>query len=370
MGSGTSTAGEIKSGVVVGIGAIAVDHVFVAQSGRSFCYHASRGGGSVWNLLAHLARAGFKTMACGAFADDDLGTEAVGELAHLGVDTSRLVRRTGKHTPVFTQWLDEDWRHGPPVPQENFTVDCPICGRISCDDAVQFSGSLFAVDAHPRPLAVCADRLTSETISVVRAAARSGCLTALDLGGVSGLKDRDRRELGDWIGEFDLVAMPSAVASWLADTTVAQFAARLLARRTGALAVTCGRDGFHLNLRAANDDAMARTSAAPSVAHVVDATGAGDAFMAQFIDCVLQSAARQATDWRLSFPDADVDAIVAKLRAAPVGVLGEVGSRGTLPAHTPSTGWAMRLAALRGQPLEALRRQFAEARPCSFCGRA
>jgi sugar/nucleoside kinase (ribokinase family) len=362
---------DVRGCTIAGIGAIAVDHVFVARQGHPFRYHSSRGGGSVWNLLAHLAQAGFTTMACGAYAGDELGTEAVHELAYLGVDISGLARLAGKHSPVFTQWLDNESRHGPPIPQDNFTLDCPICGRApSSDDVVQFSSPLFAPGAFHRDRSfVCTDRLTAETISAGRRATQTGSMTALDLGGVSGLKGLDLGEPSNWVSEFDVVAMPNAVASLLTCTTVADFAEKLLANRTAALAITRGRDGFHLYLRASDGAMIACTSSAPAVAHVVDASGAGDAFMARLIECALQLGTMETDDRRVSFPDSCLEAISAKLRAAPIRVLGGVGARAALPECPARTRWSKRLASLRGQPLEALRGQLANTRPCCFCGR-
>jgi sugar/nucleoside kinase (ribokinase family) len=355
--------------LVVGIGAIAIDHVFVAAQGQPFHYHMSRGGGSVWNVLGHLAWAGFSTMACGVHADDELGTEAIRELAHFGVEVSGLVCCAGRCTPVFTQWLDEESRHGPSIPQDNFTTDCPICRRTPSDDVVEFSDAFFVMSSLPQHLLVCTDRLTRETISAIRRAARSGSVTALDLGGASGLKGRDRGELCDWVGEFDVVALPSAVASWLSDATIEDFTARVLANRTSALAITDGRAGFRLFLREPGNGMMACVSPAPAVPHVVDASGAGDVFMARLVECTLQLAARE-DGGRLSFPPDCLDAVAVVLRTAPIGILGGIGSRATLPSPAPTTSWGKRLATRRGQSLEVLREQLANTRPCCFCGRA
>jgi sugar/nucleoside kinase (ribokinase family) len=350
---------------VAGIGVLAVDHVFAAEPGEPFRYRGSRGGGSVWNVLAHLAQAGVGAIACGACGADDAGKEAAHELSELGVDIRGLAYPAGTRTPIFTQWLDESSRHGPAIPQDNFTVDCAVCGRPPPADIARFSGALSA-PADVR--CVCADRLIDETAPAIRRARDLGMTTALDLGGTAGIKDVDRALLRGRIGDFDIVAMPGAVASWLGETEAEVFAEALIGNGAGAVLVTGGRDGFRLRLRGPDGGLLRLDSAPYPIAAVVDATGAGDAVMARLIECSLRMATPAAGARGLTFPGDAPAALAEALRAAPAETLGGVGARASLPAAPPATAWGKRLASLQGTPLDGLRERLADTRPCVFCG--
>jgi hypothetical protein len=132
---------------IVGIGTIVAEHV-IATDGSGLCrYYGSRGGGSVWNILSHLARAGLRTTARGTYAMDEPGTEAVRDLEFLGVATSKLTSIAGKRSLIFTQWFREDMRHGPAIPQEDFSTECPLCRRTPAPAEVpEFMAALFTPD--------------------------------------------------------------------------------------------------------------------------------------------------------------------------------------------------------------------------------
>lgn len=69
---------------IVGCGELIYDHVFVA-SAQSVTYYGSRGGGSVFNLLANVAALGGKASAVGVAGRDTFGDAARAELQTLGV---------------------------------------------------------------------------------------------------------------------------------------------------------------------------------------------------------------------------------------------------------------------------------------------
>lgn len=354
---------------VAGIGTIVADHVFVASGGQFYRYHGSRGGGTVWNILAHLAQAGFNATAYGSRAADGPGIEATGELKSLGVDISKLIESVGKRSLVFTQWLNDDIRHGPAKPQNNFSLECPICGRVPArDQMLEFTSGQFKPGETSGSVAlVCADRLTSATVAAARNARAAGSFSALDLGGVAGLSHSARADLAEWVGEFDLVAMPAAVAAWLVSGPASEFSSRLLSNHTAVLTITRGKQGYELFLRAADGDTIFRKGRSPDTERVVDATGAGDAFMAALIGNALRLGKADGKDRRLHFRPGDRETLMAALTAAPVSVLGGVGARSCFPECPDRTDWGKRLAPLRGRTLDDLRRHYAEVRPCYFC---
>lgn len=346
---------------VAGFGVLAADHVFVADKNGDQRYHGSRGGGTVWNVLARLSQSGARTLACGAYATDGPGAQALAELRWLGIDTTAL-HATDGHTPTFTQWLNDDMRHGADMPQHQFTTDCPVCERPP--------GAFAAPDPRSVQLGdsalLCVDRLTPETARAARMARKQGALTAIDLGGVAGLAPRSRPRLLKDMTLFDLIAMPGPVATWLCGRPVDAFAKELIEQGASAVAITHGRDGFELTVRI-QDDTITRRACVAAETNVADATGAGDAFLAALIAGALDPSMARADTARLGFRLEALDALASALQAAPLGVLGGVGARFGLCEHPTLTDWGSRLAPLRGFTLDELRRRAGGARPCWFC---
>jgi sugar/nucleoside kinase (ribokinase family) len=192
-------------------------------------------------------------------------------------------------------------------------------------------------------------------------------LSALDLGGVPGAGPNDRSERSAWIGAFDVVAMPAAVASWLAHGATHALFERLSAHRTRVLAITRGQQGYELLLRGAAGEVLSAASAAPDVKQVMDATGAGDALTAALLGGALRLGKTGAGEQQLYFCAGDRDLLMAELRDAPLSVLGGIGARAGFPENPNHTDWARRLAPLRGQPLDELKEQYGGVRPCWFC---
>ena len=65
----------------------------------------SRGGGSIWNLLANIAVSGEVARAVGVAGTDYLSSLACSELSQLGVDTSRIHLVDGKSPRVIFENL-------------------------------------------------------------------------------------------------------------------------------------------------------------------------------------------------------------------------------------------------------------------------
>ncbi|HWA23957.1 MAG TPA: PfkB family carbohydrate kinase [Caulobacterales bacterium] len=350
---------------VAGYGVIAADHVFVADKSGQYRYHGSRGGGTVWNVLAHLSQSGSHTFACGTCASDGPGDHAMAELRWLGVDTSGLIVPPGTQSPIFTQWLNQATRHGAEIPQGNFTTECPICLR-----APEASRLAILKGDGERPqncALVCVDRLTPETISIAAGARAAGVLSALDLGGVPAHATEARPALLEGLARFDLVAMPAGVAAALCGRSVEGFVEKLMADGVAALALTRGQAGFDLAVRTDDQGIVRRTSAAPELETVADATGAGDAFIAALLGLALDPSIADRADGRLTFRADALDTLVAGLKTAPSRVLSGVGARAGLADHPALTKWGSRLTPLRGLTLDSLRQRFGETRPCWFC---
>jgi ribokinase len=219
-------------------------------TGGTFARH---GGGKGANQAVAAARAGAQVALVGAVGADDLGDEALRELAAEGVDVSAVARLDGVATGVAAIVVDEAG--------ENQIAVASGANAALAGEAVE--RALRGLPAAPRAVLLGHEVPEAAVVAGLVAARAAGATAVLnpaparplpaDLDGVILTPNAD--EAGELTGEQD----PRA-------------AAEALAARTGApVLVTLGADGALL-LDGGRGDRMP----APDVA-VVDTTGAGDA---------------------------------------------------------------------------------------------
>ena len=253
--------GSVNVDLVVSVGRLPRAGETVA--GGTFARH---GGGKGANQAVAAARAGAAVAMVGAVGDDDLGGEALAELAAEGIDTSHVARLEGVPTGVAAIVVDE-------AGENQIAV---ASGANAALDAAAVEPALTALLAHepggglpgpgagtPRGVVLLGNEVPEEVVVAgLRAARAAGWLVVLnpaparpagaDLDGVVLTPNADEaRELA---GEDDVEA-----------------AARTLAGRTSApVLVTLGADGALLL------DAGERQRLPVPAVSVVDTTGAGD----------------------------------------------------------------------------------------------
>jgi ribokinase len=247
------------AGRVVVVGSVNVDLVVAAPSlprpgetvtGGTFARH---GGGKGANQAVAAARAGASVALVGAVGADDLGEEALRELAAEGVDVTAVARLDGIATGVAAIVVDERGENqiavasGANAALDGATVEAGLARLLGGDGGVVLLG-------HEVPEAAVAAGL--------RAAAAAGWRAVLN--------PAPARPLAD--GLAGVLLTPNAEeARELAGEEGAEAAARALAGRTGApVLVTLGAEGALLV-----DGDEAERLPAPRV-QVVDTTGAGD----------------------------------------------------------------------------------------------
>jgi sugar/nucleoside kinase (ribokinase family) len=256
----------------------------------------SRGGGAGANVAAHLAALGVPVVLAGCVGDDAAGAALVAELAAAGVGLAvRTVPGTASGTIVS---LVE------PGGQRSMLADRGANLELRADDVplpatgghLHLSGYTL-LDARPRAAGLAA----------LVAARAAGCRVSLDPASTGPLRTYGvDRWLADTAG-VDLVLPNADEARLLTGCADVVDAARALAGRHPAVAVTLGADGA---LWAAGG-AVVHRAAQP--ADVVDTTGAGDAFTAGLLSVWLAG----------GDPAAALDAGLARAAA----VVGRPGAR-------------------------------------------
>jgi sugar/nucleoside kinase (ribokinase family) len=223
----------------------------------------SRGGGAGANVAAHLAVLGLPVVLAGCVGDDAAGTALVAELRAAGVRTA--VRTVpGAASGTIVSLVEPDG-------QRSMLADRGANLDLRADDVpppgpgghLHLSGYTLL---HERPRAA--------GLAALAAARAAGCTVSVDPASTGPLTASGvERWRADTAG-VDLLVPNADEARLLSGCADVTEAARTLAGRHRAVAVTLGADGA---LWAAGSTLVHRPA---HPADVVDTTGAGDAFTA------------------------------------------------------------------------------------------
>lgn len=357
----------MSKGAIVGVGELVYDHIFVKQQGHYY-YTGSRGGGSVFNVLANTAVMEDGSAAIGVGGNDWYGQCAIDELRELGIDITGLSLLPFKRTRVISETQDVRdftlWQLG----SHKFSMVCRVCGSQPPDRA------LALVRAHElqRALALaldnvgimCFDRLTQDRVQAARRCQRRGILTVLDIGRVGFLRYVAPIRIATWLSAFDIVLMPSAVANSLFERSglsldqLAMHGPRLmlLASKGGE-----GMNAYHTAGRKLNSG---RRFAAPVVDKVVDDAGAGDMVLAQVVHRAAEILFRGTSLHTLD--SESLFEIVAEAIESTRPVLGALGARGHVHLQHPITPeLPSEWLGMSVEQINSIRDLDA---PCPFCG--
>jgi ribokinase len=247
------------AGDVFVIGSINVDLVVRAGTlpspgetvtGGTFERH---GGGKSANQAVAAARAGAAVRMIGAVGEDELGEEAVAQLAAEGIDVSGVAR------------LDA------PTGVALIAVDAAGENQIAVASGANAELAAAHVEA---ALEAATSGVALLGLEVPDAAVLAGARAARGAGLTVVINPAPARPLGDELLALAPILTPNrGEAATLSGEDDAEAAARALSAQTGApVVVTVGSDGALL----VSGDAVERVPA-PAV-EAVDTTGAGDAF--------------------------------------------------------------------------------------------
>ncbi|SFP51126.1 Sugar or nucleoside kinase, ribokinase family [Geodermatophilus dictyosporus] len=223
----------------------------------------TRGGGAGANVAAHLAALGVPVLLAGCVGDDAAGTAQAGELAAAGVRTA-LRRVAGAATGTIVSLVE-------PGGQRSMLADRGANLDLRAGDvpAPPPGGHL-----HLSGYTLLDERPRAAGLAALAAARGAGCTVSVDPASTGPLAASGvDRWLADTAGA-DLLLPNADEARLLTGCADAAAAARALAGRHAAVAVTLGADGA---LWAAGGTLVHRPA---HPAEVVDTTGAGDAFTA------------------------------------------------------------------------------------------
>ncbi|MFC4694911.1 carbohydrate kinase family protein [Geodermatophilus arenarius] len=258
----------------------------------------TRGGGAGANVAAHLAALGVPVTLAGCVGDDPAGAALLAELAAAGVG---LAVRTvhGAASGTIVSLVEPDG-------ERSMLADRGANLDLRPDD---LPPPLPGAHLHLSGYTLLDERPRAAGLAALAAARAAGCTVSLDPASTGPLAGYGvDRWLADTAG-VDLLLPNADEARLLSGCADVTDAARALAARHGAVAVTLGGDGA---LWAAGTAVLHRPA---RPARVVDTTGAGDAFTAGLLAV-----------W-LGGPDADPAAALDAGLARAAEVVGRPGAR-------------------------------------------
>lgn len=322
---------------VVGFGEITYDHIF-HETDDALIYIHSRGGGTVWNILANLARLNRSTHAIGVYGEvTPYGYNAKLELNKLGVNTNYLVPVAKKATRLIFQLVD---KRKPQKYNHKFTRKCPICGNKRANHELAVSKHYrfkSAFDWRNQSVLVV-DNITKDRLNATKKAKEinPNLLTVLDIGRIGHLRYQPIANIFSSIQCYDFIFIDIKTYESLLqrlgqedDDLSVFFSPTSQLKLLVTLGGLTGLSAYFL-------DSYRNTHRfdlnPPNNLDIEDAAGAGDALIANTLNFLLKNYFDE-TDKRFKL---DINAIRQSLKYSRnkiLPVLSNVGARGHLPVH-------------------------------------
>lgn len=338
---------------IVGVGELIFDHICSpGQRDNEGSLRESRGGGSVFNILANLAQLGWNAAVQGVVGQDAAGDLALADLQGLGVDTTGVKQLPGRRTRLIFEVLGV--RNSAQVggTRHSFTTKCPVCSRrIETNQRPALRANTLK-EPVPTHWALY-DQLTAGRIEHAKEARKAGAGTVLDLGAVGYLRYQPTARILSHLRLFDLIFLNSKVAASITKRAGIPEADLSSLLPGSVLVVTRGEHGATVTDSFGFTDRVR----APEVPRVLDDAGAGDALCAHTLNHLARSTGLR------NFRASEVAEALKKAEQEIIEVLGVIGARG----HLPQAPTCAEFNKLIGRSFDDVREESKRANICLLC---
>jgi len=254
------TIGDLIEDVVVWLNGELKDQINIGSDNDSIIVRTR--GGSAANVAMFGALNGTSSRFIGQVGNDNLGEQLCASLRQSGVDVCTVAEgRTGSIVVIVQ-----------PNGERTFLTDRGVASELSLFDASYLAGVSVV---HVPTYSLALDPLATTAVQYMRAARAAGSLISIDASSTSVLRDYgiDRyAELIALIGPDVFLCNNDEAALLNINSAHPMPGAALTVIKRGALPVT-----------AITGSGNVTEVATPSVANIIDTTGAGDAFAAGFL---------------------------------------------------------------------------------------
>jgi sugar/nucleoside kinase (ribokinase family)/phosphoheptose isomerase len=265
---------------IVGLGDLVHDAHY-ERLGDTLRYTGSRGGGSVWNILANAYAQGAEAMGVGFGGLDDRREVVLDDHKRLGID----MLWAGTHASRATCTMHHFPRPNPPLygGQYQTTGRCRVCLRrtdfAKLRDASTVSEAWSRIPNGANILVV--DRLTTLRTEWARELKVRGWLTAIDIGYPGYLSTYKPESIAEQLGSLSLVFVQGPVANALMSKLHEADEAGVARRLECVFIVSNGDQGMWcFDGRGGN---VRRFQVQPPACVVTDTVGAGDCFFGSLL---------------------------------------------------------------------------------------
>lgn len=323
----------MKSIPIAAIGHLIRDIIYIKNKSDGCTYLiGSRGGGSIWNTLANAAVNGSTAIALCVGGSDEAAELCLEDLRAAGVIIAGKRMVNGKATRTIHEILTFEGSK----PRHKCSSICPVCSSNTYNSGTARLSANFISDFGPKlkkaasnGIIIHIDNFNKSRLNMISAIKNKNILISLDLGRLTSFYRMSPEEIIYNLENIDILFINSTLLHKLKKKLAFSSEENILTQTGIKLLISLeGENGINAWVKCEKEVLFIDQNAA-EVDYLVDAAGAGDAFIGFFLSRTALRPARDFQDWIKCRDDVEENLFEAqKWAAAKCGFLGARGHIG------------------------------------------